>query len=251
MALHFCGASPLDPSDPCIRVSWAALAPAAFVAVLCLVSIPFPFPAVARKIGRTLTFPLDAFITLREAEALGAGGPSADDVEHVPDVTIPLWRTIALAFVALVQALLWLSCGAYMLITREYDTWTGVCAVLIGSTWVYGVAKPVFWPKPTAHLDLFWLYFAHLVFGVVLLGGRVYDHHVLHVPLEPRIELAVLIFNLVAVSIELALVSTMPMDLPSSRINKDEIVRTTRQCSHVPLTCIYASSLSSIPPRTM
>ena len=226
---QLCGrAGPLDLSDSCTRTTWAALVPAVLVAALCLVSIPLPLPVVARKLGRTLKSPLDEFLTLREAEALHAGEPIPDAAVHVT-TAVPLWRTIALAFVALVQALIWLSAGAYNLVTHEFDTWMGVCALLIGSTWVYGVFKPVFWPKPTAHLDLFWLYFVHLVFGVVLLGGIIYEHRTfVHLPLQSRIEFAPLIFNVVAIFIELALVSTMPMELPRSSINKEDIVSVTR-----------------------
>ncbi|KAF8554053.1 hypothetical protein OG21DRAFT_1497299 [Imleria badia] len=215
------GSSPLDLSDPCVRASWAAFAPAVFVAALCLFAIPLPLTVFARKFGRALKSPWDQFLTLREAEALDADEPIPDDT--VSNTAVPLWRTVALAFVALVQALIWLSAGAYILVTHELDTWTGVCALLVGSSWVYGVCKPVFWPKPTAHFDLFTLYLVHLVFGVIVLGGIVYDNRVLHVPLEPRIRFACLIFNLVAVLLELALVSTMPMDLPSSRVNKEDI----------------------------
>lgn len=237
---HLCGeAGLLDFSDPCTRATWAAFAPAVLVAALCLSSISIPLPTSAKKLGRALKSPFDEFITLREAEALSAGEHIPDDV----DSAVPLWRTIALAFVALVQALIWLSAGAYMLVTHEYDSWKGVCALLIGSTWVYGVSKPVFWPKPTAHLDLYWLYLAHFVFGVLLLGGTVYDHQIFRVPLGPRVEFTALIFNLAAVLVELTLVSTMPMELPSSRISKEEIVCLTRSPAHVPLTCIYASSL--------
>jgi hypothetical protein len=245
-----CGrASLLDLSDPCIRASWAAFAPAAFVAALCLFSLPLPLPAFARKLGRALRSPLVDFISLREAEAVDAGEPGPGDA--VASSAVPLWRTVALAFIALVQALAWLSAGAYILVTRDLDTWTGVCAVVVGSTWVYGVSKPVFWSKPTAHLDLFFLYLGHFVFGVVLLGGTIYDHRVFHLPLAPRTELVGLVFNLVAVLVELALVSTMPMGLPSSRINKEDIVSVTRPPSHVPLTRIYAPSPSSIPQKTM
>lgn len=249
-SFQLCGqASPLDLSDPCIRATWAALAPAVFVAALCLFSIPLPLPAFARKLGRALGSPLDEFLTLREAEALSTDEPIPDDA--VTNTAVPLWRTVALAFVALVQALIWLSAGAYILVTHELDTWTGVCAVLVGSTWVYGVCKPVFWPKPTAHYDLFVLYLVHLVFGVIVLVGIIYDHSVFHVPLGPRIGFAGLIFNLVAVFVELALVSTMPMELPSSRINEEDIVRITPLPSHVRLIHIYTSSRSSIPQKTM
>lgn len=252
-ALQPCGrASLLDLSDSCIRATWAALVPAVFVVTLCLFSIPLTLPAFAGKLGRVLKAPLDDFLTLREAEALDAGEPISDDAEDAPitNSAVPLWRTVALAFVALVQALIWLSAGAYILITHERDTWTGVCAVLIGSTWVYGVCKPVFWPKATAHLDLFWLYLAHFVFGVVLLGGVIYDHEILHVPLEPRVEFAGLIFNLVAIVIELAFVSTMPMELPSSRINQQDIVSVTRP-PHMYRRLTYLRLVRQVFPRRL
>ncbi|KAL4065666.1 hypothetical protein V8B97DRAFT_2010327 [Scleroderma yunnanense] len=192
---------PLDWSDERVRFSWSAFVP---LVVVVLSSIPFksPFPP---------------FLTLREAEAL-----DEDDVVAV-DAAAPLWRTVVLAFVALTQALVWYAVGAYTLISREDDRWIAVCAVLMGASWLYGVCKPVFYPKPTAHLDLFTLYAVHLAFGVVLLGGALYDHELLHVPLPPRHLLAVLVVNLVSVLVELGVVCTMPFELPSNRIKKEDI----------------------------
>ncbi|KAI9454319.1 hypothetical protein HD554DRAFT_2151146 [Boletus coccyginus] len=218
------GSSPLDLSDPCIRASWAALVPALFVAALCLLAIPLPLPAFAKKFGCAVTSPLNEFLTLREAEALDADEPVPDDA--VADAAVSPSGAPSRS------PLIWLSAGAYILVTREIDTWTGVCAVLVGSTWVYGVSKAVFWPKATTHFDLFFLYLVHLVFGVIVLGGVIYDHKVFHVPLEPCIELAALIFNLLAIFVELALVSTMPMRLPSSRIKKEDIVSFMQPPSH-------------------
>ncbi|KAF8836435.1 P-loop containing nucleoside triphosphate hydrolase protein [Paxillus ammoniavirescens] len=229
MVFQLCKDSgPLDWSDPCIRSSWAALAPAIFVAVLCIFSIPFPLPAPLSKLVTYITAPFQSFLTLREAEALDAAAATeifADDTSEIVavDNAVPLWRTVALAFIALVQALLWLAAGAYSLTTDREHVWIGVCAVSIGATWVYGVCKPVFWPRATAHVDLFAIYVLHLVFAILLLGGTLYDHEILNVPWPSRLQFAGLIINLVAVCFELALVSTMPMELPSSRVNKEDI----------------------------
>ncbi|KAF9219839.1 P-loop containing nucleoside triphosphate hydrolase protein [Gyrodon lividus] len=230
MVFQLCKDSgPLDFSDPCIRSSWAALAPAIFVAALCIFSIPFPLPAPVRRLVTYVTTPFHHFMTLREAEALDAAALAAekpvDDTLDtlVVDNVIPLWRTVSLAFIALVQALLWLAAGAYSLITEKEHLWAGVCALLLGATWVYGACKPVFWPKATAHVDLFALYVVHLVFAVLLLGGTLYDYQILNIPWPSRFQLAGLIVNLVAVLLELAVVSTMPLELPSYGVNKDDI----------------------------
>lgn len=63
--------------------------------------------------------------------------------------------------------------------------------------------------------------FVYLVFGVMFLDGIICDHQIFHVPLESRNEFAAPIFNLAAILIELALVSTMPME---SHIKEQEIV---------------------------
>lgn len=201
---------PLDLSDACVRISWGALSPAILVAAICIGS-RIPLPALFRP-----------FLTLREAEALDAEDKVEDDVPV--ETGVSLWRTVLLAFVALTQALLWFAAGAYKAITDKQLMWIAVCAFLIGASWLYGVYKPVFYPKPTAHLDLFTLYVVHLTFAVVLLGGALYDHELPYAPLPPRYQLAGLIANLVSVLVELGVVCTMPFELPSNRFKKEDIV---------------------------
>jgi len=203
-------ARPLDWADACVRVSWAALSPAVLVTAICIGS-RIPLPA-----------PLRPFLTLQEAEALDAEDKTEDNVNG--ETGASLWRTVLLAFVALAQALLWFAAGAYKAITDKQIMWIAMCAFLIGASWLYGIYKPVFYPKPTAHLDLFTLYAVHLTFAVVLLGGALYDHKLLYVPLPPRYQLAGLIVNLASVLVELGVVCTMPFELPSNRFKKEDIV---------------------------
>ncbi|KAH0826125.1 hypothetical protein J3R83DRAFT_5915 [Lanmaoa asiatica] len=143
---YLCGrASPLDLSDPCIRTTWAALVPAVFVVAF------FSSPSRSRSPP-----------SRGDLRPWMLANPS-QKTHTPPIVQSRSGAQVALAFIALVQALVWLSAGAYILITHEYDTWTGA----------------------TAHLDLFWLYFAHLLFGIVLLGGIIYDDKIIHVPSDP------------------------------------------------------------------
>ncbi|KAH7882505.1 hypothetical protein F5I97DRAFT_1905629 [Phlebopus sp. FC_14] len=231
------GPGPFDFSNACVRASWSALFPAVLVGLLCLFSVPFPLPKPLRNLACRIKAPFQSFLTLQEAEALDAAALAAEklDRDNVVDSTtifsfapavnhaVPLWRTVALAFVALVPALLWIAAGAYSLVTDKEHIWTGICTVLVGASWLYGVCKPVFWPRATVHLDLFALYVVHLVFGVLLLGGTMYEYTIFHVPFPNKIRFAALITNLVAITAELTLVSTMPFQLPSERIKKEDI----------------------------
>ena len=181
--MHLCGDSGLfDFAEACVRKSWAAAVPALFVFILCVFSVPIPSPV--RKLGSGIPNPFEPFMTLHEAEALDASSDDkasvAADADGRAEVLVkhdvPLWRTLLLSWLALLQVLVWLAVGAYSLATDGAHLGTGVCYVAISASWVYAVCKPVFWPKQTAHLDLFIVYAAHFVFGVLMLGGVIFEH---------------------------------------------------------------------------
>ncbi|KAG1750553.1 uncharacterized protein EDB91DRAFT_1108133 [Suillus paluster] len=219
--VQFCPDSDaLDLSDACVRASLSAIVPAAFVFALCLFSI-IPIPAFARPLTTAIKSPFRTYLTLREAEALDVEGENTGDI--VTDNTVPLWRTVLLSFVALVQALVWTAVGAYSIIMDKAHVWAGIAPLLIATTWIYASCKPVFWPKPTIHYDLFALFVLHLVLGIILLGGTVYEHEVLGVPLPPKLPFVGLISNLVAILVVITTVGNMPFELPSNRIKKEDI----------------------------
>ncbi|KAG2344835.1 hypothetical protein BDR05DRAFT_1016249 [Suillus weaverae] len=214
------GSNALDLSDVCVRTSLGAIIPAALVLVLCLFSIS-RIPAFARPLTSAIELPLRSFLTLREAEALDSQEETTGDV--VVDNAVPLWRTVLLSFVALVQALLWSAAGAYSIITAKAYIWMGTAQLLIAATWIYASCKPVFWPKPTVHFDLFALFVLHFVFGIILLGGTLYEHEVFGIPLPPQLQLLGLISNLIAILVVVTIVGNMPFELPSSRIKREDI----------------------------
>ncbi|KAG1773289.1 hypothetical protein EV702DRAFT_1131440 [Suillus placidus] len=214
------GSNALDLSDVCVRTSLGAIIPAALVLALCLFSIS-RIPAFARPLTSAIELPLRSFLTLREAEALDGQGEKTGDV--VVDNAVPLWRTVLLSFVALVQALLWSAAGAYSIITTKAYIWMGIAQLLIAATWIYASCKPVFWPKPTVHFDLFALFVLHFVFGIILLGGTLYEHEVFGVPLPPQLQFLGLISNLIAILVVVTIVGNMPFELPSNRIKREDI----------------------------
>ncbi|KAG1873894.1 hypothetical protein F4604DRAFT_1765807 [Suillus subluteus] len=221
MVVQLCpGSNALDLSDACVRTSLGAIVPAALILALCLFSIS-RVPAFVRPLTSAINLPFCSFLTLREAEALDSQGEKSGDV--VVDNTVPLWRTVLLSFVALLQALVWSAAGAYDIITNKADIWTGIAQLLIAATWIYASCKPIFWPKPTIHFDLFTLFVLHFVFGIILLGGTLYDYEVFGVPLPPYLPFLGLIFNLVAILVVMTVVGNMPFELPSNRIKKEDI----------------------------
>ncbi|KAH7911841.1 hypothetical protein BJ138DRAFT_1125686, partial [Hygrophoropsis aurantiaca] len=223
MAIHLCDTSgPFDFSDPCVRSSWSAFLPAAFVFALSIFAIRFPVPNFARKVTNAIRLRFTTYLTLHEAEALDADAPTTA-TESDPQGNVPLWRTLVFSFIGLFETLVWLAVGAYSLATDKTHIWFGVFPILIASTWLYATCKPVFWAKATVHYDLFTLYAIHLVSGVLLVGGALYEHKIFGVPLPPQLTLSALIVNLVAILVVLITVVEMPFALPSSRVKKEEV----------------------------
>ncbi|KAH7909133.1 ABC transporter type 1, transmembrane domain-containing protein, partial [Hygrophoropsis aurantiaca] len=223
MAIHLCDNSgPFDFSDPCVRLSWSTFLPATFVFALSIFAIRFPIPKFSRKVINAIQVRVTTYLTLHEAEALDADAP-ATVTESGLQGNVPLWRTLVFSFIGLFESLVWLAVGAYSLATDKTHIWFGVSPILIASTWLYATYKPIFWAKATVHYDLFSLYAIHLVSGVLLVGGALYEHKIFGVPLPPQLNLSALIVNLVAILVVLITAVEMPLALPSSRVKKEEV----------------------------
>ena len=236
--------------DPCVRYSWSALLPASFVFLLCLFSLPIPLPLVLTRFFADLKSPFESYLNLHEAEALdiSAGDDHEQDANAVPTtdtstleievpVTVPLWRTIMFAFVGLVEALSWLSYGSYKLIDLLSEPLpnysyhivpdflgTIISPFLIAVSWVYTVVRPIVKPTATPPYDLFVVYSAHFVTGILLLGGELFDYGVEFGSMPPLMVTLALSANLLAVSGLLIVLGNMPLAVPSNRVKKEDIV---------------------------
>ncbi|PIL29150.1 ATP-binding cassette transporter [Ganoderma sinense ZZ0214-1] len=162
------------------------------------------------------------FLPLHEAEVIIAGEEEkAGEEEIAPGV--PLWRTLILSTVSLIETLLWLGIGCYSLVVNPEDTWNGVRDFLVAVTWLYAVLRPIVRPTATAPFDLLWLYSLHLILNSVVFFGHLYDRYVYDVPLPTTLRTVVYIINLVAVAGLLLLVLRMPLAIPSKRVKKEDI----------------------------
>jgi hypothetical protein len=71
--------------------------------------------------------------------------------------------------------------------------------------------------------DLFVVYCAHLVMGILLLGGELFDYGVVG-STPPMLVTLALSANLAAVLGLLVVLGSMPLAVPSNRVKKEDIV---------------------------
>lgn len=229
--MHLCGDSDaFDLASPCVRGSWAALAPAVLVLAILLASIRVPLPDAVQKVSDAIKRPFTRFLTLTDAEALVAETedkiPDAVEVAQEVDPA-PLWRTIIFVFFGLLECLAWLANGSFILITG-HSKWHAVQQFLIAGTWLYAVARPALRRTATPPFDLFALYIVHIFGGVLLLGGYLFQHNVSGAPLPGALVLVAFSANLAVLVGLVAVIMDMPLALPSRIVKKEDIVR------HVP-----------------
>lgn len=214
--------SPFDFADPCIRESWASIFPAILVFVLCFLSLPISLPQRLRGFLGLTTF--TTYLTLHEAEALDAS-TAENEVEVEIDVTEkpPLWRTLLISTISIVETLAWLALGCYRLVTSPFNP-SSLLPFILALSWIYLLLRSVLRPSSTPQYDVFALFGVHLVMGVLMLGGVLYTHHVLAAPMPGMMSMACLVGNMVGVIAGLVTLLNIPMAVPSSKVKKEDIV---------------------------
>lgn len=224
------GHGPFDFGNACIRASWSAFLPAALVFALCLSAIPIP--RLFRPVLELLRSPFKSYITLHEAEAIditavvGETGLDNDDAVDLVGVPkqVPVWRTVVFVFVGITQAFCWVANGAYGFYSDQESIWNGGLSFFVAAAWMYTVLRPIARPTATPPFDMFALYLALFLAAVLQLGGVIFDHSVLGVPLPSTLTLVALTMNLVVIFVLLTVVLSMPLAIPSSRVDKKDIV---------------------------
>ncbi|KAI0657563.1 multidrug resistance-associated ABC transporter [Cubamyces menziesii] len=218
MAVLVCnGASITSLSDPCVRWFWAAVLPFTLV-VLLLVSVIPPFPAALRVLKK----PFENYLSLVEAEALLCNQDGANEEVERKD-SAPLWRNLILSSLSLVECLLWAGVGCYSLVINPDDPWNGGRDLIIATTWFYAALCPIVRPKATVPTDLFLLFGLHIILGIFILCGYVYDYYAYGVPFPPPSVIVAISAGLVAGLAAFVLVITMPIRIPSGRVNREDI----------------------------
>jgi hypothetical protein len=216
------------------RSFWGALVPAAFVFLLSVVVIPLP--TWLCNLMRPIKEPFTPFLTLQEAEALDAaaiaeskaafgeaGQGEADAVaEHVE--SRHFWKSLLLSWFALIETLVWLGIASFTIMQDERDPVYLASPFVLALTWLFATVRSVVRPKLTPPYDLFTLYLIYTAFELVSLGAFAYNHHAYGTPLPPSLILTAHILNLCVLFILVAIVLSMPLSIPSRRVEKAKIV---------------------------
>ncbi|KAJ7047868.1 hypothetical protein C8F04DRAFT_1060324 [Mycena alexandri] len=214
-----------DLSDPCVRGSWAALAPSVLVAAICLSFVQPPLPKPVRKLVDAVKSPFTRYLSVHEAEGLMLA-----DAQNVPeaaaalevDNTIPLWRTVLFVFIGLLQCLAWLAGGSFSLITG-HPPWEAIQRFLVALPWLYTAVRPISRPTATPPYDMFAIYLALIGGGVLQLGGYLFQHTAWGAPLPGTLVILGLSLNLAALVGLVTVIMGMPLALPSHLVNKADI----------------------------
>lgn len=218
----------------CARSFWGALVPASFVFLLSLVAIPLP--TWLSNLMRPIKEPFTPFLTLQEAEALDAaaiaeskaalgeaGQDGADAVaEHVE--SRHFWKSLLLSWFALIEALVWFGIASFAIIQDERDLVYVASPFVLALTWLFATVRPIVRPKLTPPYELFTLYLIYTVFELVSLGAFAYNHHAYGTPLPPSLILTTHMLNLCVLFILVTIVLSMPLSIPSRRVENAKIV---------------------------
>ncbi len=223
--MNLCGDKDLlDFGDPCVRALWETLLPGLLVVTLFFFSTPISRPVC--KVFKPLTQKLHPFLTLQEAEALSAPAPDEDTLDGDTEQSNsqrPISRWV-FTLVGVVETLCWLTYGVYLLVDNATNWWRGSRAFAFALAWLYTAIVGNRHCGPTPPYDVFAIYLALLVAGVVGLGGVLYDNSISTNPPSDVFSLGMISTLLVATMGMLVMVLRRPLAVPGRGIAKEQIV---------------------------
>ncbi|KAJ7725290.1 hypothetical protein DFH07DRAFT_970902 [Mycena maculata] len=213
-----------DFEDACVRSWWSAALPFLVAFTFCVASLRVPWPCPLQRLIDAAKAPFKTFITLQEAVDIQS--TEGEDAQTDVPAPVPLWPSRVFAFAGLLQSLAWLAAAFLQILDFLADDASGFTKYLLVSlSWLYTTVRSIASPPPTTPYDLFVLYLLHLAGGALLLGGRLFDYAVGDAPLPATLVLVGLSGNLGIVFVLLTVTLDMPMNLPSTRVKKEDIGR--------------------------
>lgn len=195
--------------------------PVVVVVAALVAAVPIPRPLA--PIFEALKAPVKPFLTLPEAEALLV----TDDKTELGSSpkAAPIWPSVVLALTALFETLLWIVLGSYILVVDEFNATDSLAPYLVAVSWLYACCRPVFKLTVTPPYDLLVLYVCRILVDSVAFGGILYDKQIYGIPLPMPLYTASLVASLAGAVLSLTTVLSMPLGVPSARVDAAEIVR--------------------------
>ncbi|KAL4065664.1 hypothetical protein V8B97DRAFT_1983434 [Scleroderma yunnanense] len=217
------GSGPWDIDDSCIQTVWSACIPALLAITFSLTLIPVSPPAYVSRAWDHLKAPLQVPITLEDAEADVSQFPPSSVPGVLEGHAAPTWRNTLLIWISLLQVFIWASRAIYESVRNEGNFQFAFYYMVICITWLYNALRPAIYPKATAYIDLFILYIAHLVFGVIALGSSLYHFYAYATPVH-TLQWTEMTTNVVIIIAGLWVISNMPLKIPLDAIKHDVYV---------------------------
>ncbi|KAF8273971.1 multidrug resistance-associated ABC transporter [Lactarius quietus] len=202
----------------CARSFWGAFIPAAFVFALCVATIPIP--TWLSNIVRPVKALFVPFLTLQEAEALDVadaaeskamlGEVAQGEPEAVIEQVEPrhFWKPLLLSWIALIETLAWLGVASFNVIQDQRDPVYVVSSFAFALTWLFATLRPILRPNLLHHMTF---------------STFVYNKNAYGTPFPDTLILATHIVNLGALLVSIAIVFSMPLAIPSRRVDKEKI----------------------------
>jgi hypothetical protein len=231
--MKLCGESDaFDLTNPCVRGSWAALAPSVLVLAI---GLSFVRPPLPKRVVDAVKSPFTQYLSLHEAEGLAlADEQNVPEAELNVESKVPLWRTVVFVFIGLLECFAWLGDGSFLLITG-HPLWEAIQRFLVGATWIYTAARPILRPTATPPFDMLMLYMLHIGGGILQLGGYLFQHNTSGAPLPSTLVLVGLSLNLAALVGLVTVIMGMPLALPSHLVKKEDIGSSVSPEDYTPL----------------
>lgn len=206
----------------------SAVIPCAFIVSYSLVFyVPWPIPV--RKMGRKIAAPFQTFLTLQEAKAILAGSSATAQAEDAssPFNAAPLWITVVLASLAMMESVAWLAVSCYQFVlvaSGSAALWKAVFPLLHALSWLYAAVMPVVRPIATSPWDLLCLLLCFLIMALVRVGTSLFWAGASSIPLPGNWELVAWTVDVIAPFLGLVIILGMPVGLPDSEEEKVQIV---------------------------
>lgn len=212
----------------CVRAAWTSLLPTAVVLVVVLYKLPISLPGPVSRFFALLRSPFTSFLTLPEAEGILYADKTLpeSDAEDAQD-KLPLWRTIVLSTLSLLEAIAWAGFGAEHLVVahraddlKAFTTWS---PFLIALSWFYSTLRLILRPQPTPSYDLFTLWLLYFIGAVLTVGTVLYDRTAYDIPFPGNGIMLVLVANLVTTAFLVLNMLSLPIAIPSKYIDPSKI----------------------------
>ncbi len=209
--------------NDCVRDVWTTLTPAAFIVLVCIVSVPLP--SQIRTATSLFRGVFNSFLTLSEAEAYEKGTSPLEEFSKEHE-TASVWRMFIVSWIAIAETIFWIGLGCYRLTSGDADQeiWDVCGPVIVAISWLYAAIRPILRPTATPPYDLLIFYVLESISAITRFGSIFFKHDVYGDPLPNAASLVAVCMDFAAILCLISVVMSMPLAIPSQRIDKSQIV---------------------------